>query len=108
MVIEEAWGELSSRFRFLRTDITWAGDDWTADVGKIIYASMLLHNLCKASLDPPFPLEDADYQFIGQDMVPDSKASYAPSLDGNATRDALALWAYDRYTLGPGGVLERR
>ncbi len=108
MTIEEAWGELSSRFRFLRTDITWASHDWESEVSCAIYACMLLHNMCKEALDPAFPLEQQDYELIGQNVIDDANPAYAPAQDGAAVRDAIAVWASEQYTLGAGGVLVPR
>ena len=98
-VIEQAWGELSARFRFLRTDITWMSEDWEKEVSEIIYASMILHNLCKMNLDPAFPLEDADFK--EQDIIHDVN----PAEDsGENVRDALCMWAESRYGLSAGGI----
>jgi len=103
--IEQAWGELSARFRFLRTDITWMSEDWEKEVSEVIYACMILHNLCKLDLDPPFPLEQADFELMEQDIIPDVNPGFQPDGSGENVRDALCAWALDRYGLDAGGNL---
>ena len=105
MPVEETWGELSSRFRFLRSEIAWTSDDWESEVSKVIYASMLLHNLCKRDKEQPFPREDQDFKLEQRGLykIKDDDARYDPASLASTARDALAVWISERYTLNAGG-----
>ena len=108
LAIEQAWGEMSSRFRFMRTDITWMSLDWECEVSRLIYGTMLLHNLCKQAKDPPFDLEPQDFALIGQDVVDDTDVAYSPEQDASAIRNALAVLVGQEYELDASGQLIRK